>query len=728
MGHTDMSNDDYSEIKDNPSINYERLAEILANSPISADDYENLLITARSRQEKRLRNMKRDELENRLSAMLTPDKSKPEPAFEPVGEVTDATEEISLITDDVVTAYRDIRAEDVWSEVDSGNFGNAPDLTEQDVADYAEFGGSEDFDNNAVAENRVRTFVCTGMAVLLVFASFLIRYITTGEWGIASLALTDPQSYAEVFELQQTQRLQQSRSPIPPTRFRAERFTDVANPLAVVASSDRYLFRAVGNDVRAVEINAGLMSDAAAFVSESVRSDGALAGIFAADNRLYAVYTEWYQTNLPFPADSRDAETFIFSQPRVIIYEFSVEFDAPEFGEPLKVYRMDGGFREILLHENGFFVITDFAPRNSTNPDELAGFIPSFTVGEEQGFVALENIEFVPDAGYSDMTVIGNISRAGGSSSFEVIAVAGGSAEYVHSGDRGGSLILSLYCTRANRSSILRYGVFGGLVNSGNPAWATVSGRVGHGFIDERGGVVRVVAESRGSGGSTLFILDAALRPLATAVRSVAANSEEVEGVAFDENTVYVIAQRIYAINTANPANPVFLNEINALIADTSQRNFYQWDDRRFFEVGVSLDESGERDGIMLTMYYVDGGAPAIEQMFRLPIHDAVWQDFIRSSAEHMREAVAVSHDAVTGSGAIVVPVAYFNAVSRVENFFILSYSQEYGFVVTGRITEFGFRSREHAAVVQSGFVYAMWEDMIRSAATDSTTIAIHRF
>jgi hypothetical protein len=731
MGHTAMSNEDYTEIKENPALGYERLAEILSNSPITKADYEDLLQTARARQAKKLQKKKREELEQRLSSMLSP--KTPEKSVASQTCDLSQTAEISIVSDTPFALYDKLTTDEPWKELeeemfDDGVRDKTDEPTPSQLIEYAQFGGGDDFDANAARENLTRTIVCLVLGIVVAFSSVFVRYLTTGGWWNYEFVYRPPQSYVEVFELK-TEGQPRSVNRVAraeETLFRAENFHVNHCPLLTITSSESYIFRVEGNTIRSVEIDAGDMENGVVFTPPEHTNDSLeLHGIFIQNNRLFAVYSKTEQINLTYY--ETDIETYesvqasaIYTQPRVVVYEF----EALRFiRTPLAVYTFEGELREVLLRENGFFITADYVQRNSVNPDELTGFIPAYSVGEYHTHLPIENIAFIRDAAYTDMTLIAAIHIiAVGNSEFTLYAVSGNTADYIHHTDN--SLIMAFYCTRASRSDVLRFVTAGNSLRTGDFAHTNINGRVGRGFIDERRGLIRIVADTGNS--STLHLLNTDLSVYAPPIRNLAGGIglSATGGVAFDSSVTYIIAEQIYAVDTSDTDSPVFLGEINTLIADCSVRHFYAWCERRFFEIDTDFDDEGEPQGLQIIMYVVDDNdTPVIERIFPLPIFDAVWHDYTRTPAEHMREAVGVFYDHVIRAGVIVIPVTYFNAVSRVEKFIVLNYSEEYGFVENGRILELGFRSRFQGAVVQDGYIYAFWDSLIRSTTFDAMLI-----
>jgi hypothetical protein len=124
-------------------------------------------------------------------------------------------------------------------------------------------------------------------------------------------------------------------------------------------------------------------------------------------------------------------------------------------------------------------------------------------------------------------------------------------------------------------------------------------------------------------------------------------------------------------------------------------------------------------------MYAVlNNNPPVIEAVYRLPLDDELWFDRTRTSVEELWDNIAVSYDPLTGTGIIVVPATFFN-VSRIESFFLISYTPNTGFGKTGSIVDItGLQfNRELSAVIQNGYVYTIWGNEIKSALFDATVI-----
>jgi hypothetical protein len=703
IGHTQISNEDYNEIKENPMMTYDRLVEILQNAPVSPQEYADLLKTARTRREKQARKKNREDLENRLSAALssgqepitgnkaslsndffdtlsTMDLSQANPqSAVAVLTLPDVTEEISLDSQTNFSVYEEPTGDDLWESAQAERSLETADLLEE----FAEYGGKDDFDRSARRENLVKIIICLSLGVVLGFSSFLVRYL-----GLSDYVLP-PQSYEEIFELQQS-RSPRTAAPAQATRFRAENYTEPASILGEIAANDRYIFKIIGDEIRAVEIDAGEMGSAPAF-----RTDKPSLGIFERFGRLFAVY---------------EGENIVY------IYEFyALSFDAV----PLNRYKIEGRFVNLTVHEQSLILVTDFVPTNRGNPADYAGYIPAITANDESSFIAFENIEFIPNSPYTNITVIGVIGRE--SAAFH--AVLGNSPDCVYVSQAG--LILGFHSSesRRNESFLLRYSIVSGNISS--PAWGRVDGQVRPGFIDERGQTLRVVTDYGNE--ASLFMLDRNMNISAPKIGKIAVG-KPIMGAAFDNDRVFVIAGRpgqheIYATDTSDPRNPVFLKDIDTIVSDDE---FFFWSSNRFFSVKEVSEPGGQR-GVEVVMYFIaSDGSVAEETTYRLPPEDEVW--FVRTVTSVKRLwSPASSHDFTAGEGVIVIPVTYEHTFPFIECFFLLNYRAGVGFSKVGSIVNLN-TDRSLSAVISGGYVYTIWGDAVKSAALDSTVIATNSF
>jgi hypothetical protein len=713
IGHTGISNESYAEIKDNPGLTYARLVAILEASPLTGEDYAALLKTSRERREKRELFRKRAALEKDLNAIIASKSSDGAPLSDnaAAGAKTardtgdGVTEEITLSDAPEETSPEEAGYDDLWGDepTEYGDY-NSGDYAEE----YGEYGGSEDFDANAPRENMAKRVICLISGAVLVFASFFIRFVLTGDWFLPVNGLTPAGSYEALFAVQAGRGAGQAER-VPAERvYRAEKFSGGGQKPVSLCSNSEYIFKTRGNAVNAVKISGGEMYAAPGYE----RNDMELIGVFLLKERLFAVYSGEYEISFEYQTESETGEdgetdranaakTFKFPQPCVTV----AVFDAMSWNAtPIAEYTQDGEFFDIIIRAGNFFLITDYAVSNDVYDGKYDGYIPAYRLNSQRSWVSLENI-LMREPPYSNMTVIGGADAA--CETAFACAATGGSANFVYEGENS----LLLVYNGGGEAEAVRYGVYE--TNLSAPASFKVKGSVPEGFVDDRNGVLRLAAitgEDKGQS-VTLHIFESNAKPVS--VEKIAAG-ETPKGAAFDKNRAYIIAEQLYVIDTSAPGEPRFLDETDSLI---SAEYYYGWGENSFFSVSVEADDEGNRRGVRVTMYdYRETGAPVEAAAVLIAPSIAEYGEYMKTPAEHSRGAVAANAD----SGIIVVPIIDFNGIVRIEKFVILGYDAERGFETKGSRVDVDSFSDTLSAVISEGYVYAFWDDAIKSLTSDA--------
>jgi len=700
IGHSDISNEDYMEIKETPTLTYERLVEILVNSPLTSEDYENMLETMRDRRIRREREL------NKKKPPAPVDEEFSEEPRESLHETEEITLGNAAEEEDDYGDYAGYEEpeEDLWDEGSKYS-----DFAPEDKSEYFdEYGENEDYEENASRENRPQRIACLVIGLAVAFLSFFIRYTDTGAWGLPDGSFKPPATYEEIFALLANRiHLQDARfqeTPEPPRIYRAEKFAEKAPALSRTVNNSVNIFRADGDNIKAFGIAHGKIADAPDYKSEKK-----LLGVFFAGgkSKLYAVYEDEYQVSEEYNTVENDeivANKLEFTQACTVV----LTFDALEWtGVPIAEYRQDGSFADIIVNGDHVFVITDYFAANSITADIYGGYVPSRAFGESRDYAEVENIAVFENSHYSDMTVIGGLTPESG-----FFAVTGGWAQ-IYEGDN-----TLLFAVRDGRNSeLIRYTVYENSLVS--PVSVSVDGEVIN--ADSRGGLSRVAAYADENGGSVnLYTFDNAMEKLST-VEKIAAG-EIPKGAAFDDRNVYIIADNLYAIDTSAPDMPIPTVAVDAMITD---REFYAWGESNFVSVSMEANEYGDRQGVRVTVYAYSANKPPVEKAsVLLTPPNPKWSESMSSPIESGDyNAVAVSYE----SGIIVVPLIYFDGLTHVERYAVLGYDDMNGFTPRGFVEDFvDAYSKKYAAIVADGYIYCFFGDMIKSAATDTTIVDVY--
>jgi len=417
LGNSKISNEAYSEIKENQELTFSRLVELLDASPLTADDYARLLSDAHAR----------------------------------------------------VTGSKD----------------DTPA-----VPQYEEDEDEEDDEVPAsVANNKGKLILCFFMAVMLIGASFTMRWFQTGSLWLEreqAIVYTVPETYHELSE-----RLQGALA-LSSAREKAE--TDSKTLLF----NDRYIFNVIENTLYVVEFRNGNMQKAG-----EIRYDGeVIRELYLLKEQLYVIsegeYEGSYYHEYEFETENEPVVLFVTND--FLQKSISVRvYDAWEFNShPEIVFTVDGGYNSVLLHQNKLVLTTDYTPHEPKAYSDLAAFVPSYTIGGEKQFVAIANI-YAPPAMLmnTEMTVVSVIEKSGGS----VFAAVGGAGS-VYSGED------ALFITQIfnEKSRIIRLNVLG----EDAPVFHDIDGSIAD--INEKYGILRVTAYKGEK--PSLNIFNSALEPL----------------------------------------------------------------------------------------------------------------------------------------------------------------------------------------------------------------------
>jgi len=724
IGHSRISNEDYTEIKETPSLTYKRLVEILVNSPLVGEDYQRMLDTMRERRAFRER-IKRERAEKAAvfadsiaenTENIENNKSIKNTEKTEKTEITEITEEITLGGDseDIEIISVDDAESAEFEELWGGGAKLVNTEQESKKSYFDEYGENEDFDENAPRENRAKKIICLCLMPVLVFLSFFIRFHDTGSWFFIDNSYKPPENYADLFALLSKQSAVPDSTgdfaggeTVPQKQYRAENFGNNKSVFSSVVSVSGHIFTVSGDSIDALRITNGKISGASSYKNDN------LIGIFAQKDRLFAVYSDEYAVGFDYDITGENDEIIAkrleFNQPCADIKVF----DAANWnGVPIEEYRQDGVFSDIIVKNGGVLLMTRYAVNNTVFADNPDGYIPSRTLSGERSYIPFENITFTEDSPYNGITVIGAFSGT----EADCFAVTGAYASGAYLGDN--ALLLTLPVD--NRTELIKYSVFGNALS--NPVTALVDGAAPDAYADIRNGVIRAAAFNNAgetADYTSLYVFDDNMT-LLSSVEKIAPG-ETPRGIAFDEKRAYIIAEKLYAIDTSRPESPLPVSEINAMISD---KEYYGWGENNFVSIGVEADEYGNRLGIRVNMYaYKTNSAPEIEGTILLAPPNPAWNDSVASPVEKTPGAAAVSY----GSGIIVVPVIYADDVMRVEKYFVLSYDDINKFTVKGDIHEYvNAYSGKYASAVADGYIYCFFGDMIQSAATDTTIVDIY--
>ncbi len=606
MGNTRISNSVYREIEQNPNLTKGRLIELLESSPLTSEDYYKLLSAVKQRGELIAR---KEEAKKKAAAQARPEEKR--------GPFAPALNSAAL---------------------DGISGGETPDLTEN-------FGNDgifdEDIDENSRGKYKGREFFidddvyykgvnngklafCAVCAVLLIGASFAVRFFTTGALLPAHAAeAKEQEAVTEIVEItsdgellaamgQMKSRVQ--RNSLDYYRSSALPYTETLS--ADFCETEKMLYIRSGGEIRAIKLD----DDADGFEARLAVSDD-LIGFTAADGRFYAVYGSSDESGVT-----------------VEIYDGELNL--------LGDYRQDGHYVNMRTDGGSFTLIT------SLPPEPNRADLPAYEPDGEKKFLGYGDFEIAEGAVCGGIAVIGTVSR----SEARVSAVLGGYEAYARiDGDR-----ITLLLPDWNTTHVRTYRVIGAaleLISS-----ETLKGECfGAECFDADGGRAVTCDTAEGN------ILAMKKSGGEYAVSEGFGTGERLSGVSFSDDRIYVITEsegqsKLYCADTSGEA---------PLPAEADTGAVYSEKLAAFGEnlIGLSAqaDENGARTGLRLSVYGYDGGLTLLRSA-EITVDDktqAQYARYLSGDAEHAPFRIAVNGDATLAA----VSCVYFDGVSEVERF-----------------------------------------------------------
>lgn len=732
IGNSRISNEAYAEIEQNPQLTFNRLVEILEQSPLDETDYEKLLLAVKKRADAKKAALKqleeaekktaedaektRFEKEKALAAALA-EREKQQAAESEVtddGFVMDKTIHVNITDEDrqefsLTQALREqhLEPENEQEKLEYETDDGTDDDDEEDEDEHYKRG--DEFDDDDVyyeGKNRPQIIVCFVLAAILAALSFGLRYYYTG-----SFLLTDKDAAAVPDEITDESGVYNVLSALAEQPYIAEKNDEnyyinfKAENKSVLADTARlngYVYLTWNNQLYMVKTISGKIN----YERTAPLPDG-FVGMFTIGEKVAVVSAEenvteaveyWTEVTDEAGNVSSKSNTAEITRSRITIDFYN--------GKTLKKdysYSQDGDLYSIFADENGIEIITSYSLDNVIK-EAAETFMPVYYVnGEKQNISAADIV--VPTAPqYKAYALMGEIDAE---LNADCTAVLGGSDITARRTGSETYLLLS-----GDKTNILRFTEENGktVLN----AQAAVDGKVtANDPLDSRNGIIRVVTSTES--GTEINLLNQEME-VVSGVREIAAG-KTCKGAAFDDRTVYVIAgdesgEQIYGFDTGSIDSPSPLETITASIYSEKLAAFGS----DAVSVVAVPDESGNRTGLKLTMYSTDG---SLAEKYSTVISVGEWSKYLSSDAETDLSCLVADYDSRT----VILPIRYFDGISEIEKFLIYNCSDTDGFTDAGEVVLYDVNSARHDAIIIDGVLYTIWSDRIISTSLDSYTL-----
>ncbi len=735
IGNSRISNEAYAEIEQNPQLTFNRLVEILEQSPLDETDYEKLLLAVKKRADakkaafKQLEEAERKtaedaektrlEKEKALAAALAEREKQQAAESETTddGFVMDKTIHVNITDEDkqefsLTQALKEQSTEPenerekLEYETDDGT----DDDDEDDEYDEDEhYKRGDEFDDDDVyyeGKNRPQIIVCFVLAAILAALSFGLRYYYTG-----SFLLTDREAADVPEEITDESGVYNVLSALAEQPYIAEKNdenyyigfkAESSSVLADTARLNGYVYLTWNDQLYMVKTISGKIN----YERTAPLPDGFI-GMFTIGEKVAVISAEenvteaveyWTEVTDEAGNVSSKSNTAEITRSRTTIDFYN--------GKTLKKdcsYSQDGELCSVFADENGIKIITSYSLGDVIR-EAAETFMPVYYVNGEKQNISAADIVVPAAPQYKAYALMGEIDAE---LNADCTAVLGGSDI---TADRTGSetyLLLS-----GDKTNILRFTEENGknVLN----AQAAVDGRItASNPLDSRNGIIRIVTSAES--GAEINLLNQEMEAV-SCIKEIAAG-KTCKGAAFDDRTVYVIAgdengEQIYGFDTGSMDSPSPLETITAPIYSEKLAAFGS----DAVSVAAVPDESGSRTGLKLTMYSTDG---SLAEKYSTVISVGEWSKYLSSDAETDLSCLVTDYD----SRRIILPIRYFDGISEIEKFLIYNCSDADGFTNTGEVVLYDVNSARHDAVIIDGVLYTIWSDRIISTSLDSYTL-----
>ena len=661
MGNSRISNSAYAEIEQNPQLTFNRLVEILEQSPLEASDYEKLIMAVKKRSDAKKAALKQlEEAEKRNSeeeARLEKEKALAAAIAEKEKQLAAVTAEAVPDEDGFVmekTIHVNItdKAAEEFILESALNSGHSEQEDSAQKQEYETTDGTEEDDDNEDDEdehykgadefddddeyyegrNRAKIIVCFVLAALLLALSFGLRYYYTG-----SLLPTDKTETVQPEEITDESGIYKALSALGIQPAAAEKSEEsyyinfkTENSLALtdtVQLGDRICLT-WDNQLYLVKTVEGKIS----FEKTAPLPEGFM-GMFstgesicvASEQRDIAEAVEyWTEVTDEAGNVSSVSNTARITSSRITLDFYNGKSLAKEYS-----YSQNGELNRIISDNDNVYLVTSYAVENPIS-EAAETFMPVFFSNSEKQNISASEIIIPQNAAYKAYTLIGGID---GEFNPACTAVLGGSD--IVTAEDGSDLYLLI---NGDKTAMLRFAKEKGKVTLN--AEAAAEGRLtANTPLDSRNGIIRLVTANET--GSMVSIFNQSLEPVSV-IKEIA-QGKVCKGAAFDDRAVYVIAadetgEQIYGFDTGNLENPAPLENITARIYSEKLTAFGS----DAVSVAAIPDENGNRTGLKLTMFGTDG---ALTEKYSEIISVGEWSKYLSSDAEADLSCLIADYD-----------------------------------------------------------------------------------
>lgn len=524
--------------------------------------------------------------------------------------------------------------------------------------------------------NRGKLIFCGVLAVLLIGASFGIRYMNTGSFlpNDEPPSVSDDEeqkpdipteitSYADIFNIISNR---ETRSPAFRTdyygsgeAYRAELSTDILR-----SGNVSYIL----NDgvIRAVTLNPDAPEEKGRI---TVNPELKLLGYTESFGEIYVIYS-----------NGENVTAEVYGEDLTLSYTYS----------------QDGNFVGFRTYKNKLLLVTKLNMSENAKETDTETFMPSYSFNGEKKTIEFTSVNLVEKADYNGYTLIGAAAKDGG----QATAVIGGYDTFFSYTDDSFNILIA----DKNKTFDISYELVGTNVNK-----LYEKQYKGEAFSADSVNGNLFVGYNLNDGKLIISSTDEEL--------SFAGDGEMPVGVTFTGSKAYIIT------NHAEKGNVLYgFNTIGKLSADETASAEAVYTDRlvpvgdKLIGLKATAGSDGSREGLKLSVYTYDGGLKETAYA-DISVDEKTAEKYIKylsGDAEANNGYLAISEDGKR----IAVGTVYFDGVSEIERIILFGYEG-------GKLTELGdlllfdVKSDYRVLTINGDTLYIVTEDRIITTDTE---------
>lgn len=710
LGNSRINNSAYLEIQDNPQLTCARLIEILNDSALCSEDYEKLIVSIYKRNK-----LKKDALE-KIEALEKPvqEISEPKTDVPDDDELRIGQEKIPSVAND------DDEDEDIDEEYDEDENSEPvyeinPDSVYGRMTEKQNFyKGSAFFDDDDTYRpgiNRGKTITAAVLAVLLIGGSFGIRYMNTGSFLVADNTLVKEEkaeTYEDIFaamsELSSTVESAVKSQPL----YSINGETVDSPTIGSVAICGDYMLVCNENELQIIQSIGSQLK-----LSDIVSYTDTLLGVTVCGD--YIITVSECEKTIPFSynyiIENEDGTTQSIPTDDTMTKSY-VCLRVLDSGNPSNVtstIMQSGTLVDLIKGDSSLYIITSDSISEKAVDSVKQTYLPHILTDDEASYPEVSDILLPGNSTAKGYVVFGTLSL-GSSLTTSITACAGGSGQLVIPDDE----TLYVMQNSEKNTALVKYSV-----GPDKIIFNSVTGLDGQTNtacgLNSDDGNLRVTTSS--DDGMNLLILDSELNVISQ-MKQIGAEETAVS-TCFDTINAYIVTETdsgnsVYGINTLYPDDLTTLSAVNAKINSVK---LHRWSDSLSLTLTADADESGNRTGLVLTMYDISDGFKELSSV-TITAETSVsgdWNRYLSSPAETDVNAIYGSEE----DGIIIIPVQYFDGISEIEKYLVFTYDEANGLVESGSVVAYDLRSEIMLAAIGEGKFFAIWDKRIICA--DST-------